>query len=75
MSTPELRSLVQIPAKTQADAQKAADRLKKGEDPKAIAKSLGVEAVVYDAKPKSAISDRKVADVAITLPALPKRVH
>lgn len=69
LSTPEVRSLVQIPVKDQASAQQVTARLARGEAPAAIAKSLGVDAVVYDAKPMSAISDRKVGQAAFRLPA------
>ncbi|MEO6340227.1 MAG: SurA N-terminal domain-containing protein [Caulobacteraceae bacterium] len=67
LSTPEKRTVVSIPI---ADASKGADvaaRLKRGEDPGAVAKSLGVQPAVYPLGPKTAISDRKVADAAFGL--------
>lgn len=67
MSQAETRSLVQVPAKDAATAQTIAQRLGKGEDPAAVAKSLGVEPVVYTDKPKSAVADRKVAEAAFQL--------
>jgi peptidyl-prolyl cis-trans isomerase D len=67
LSTPEKRTLVEIPVKTPADGAAAAKRLGAGEDPAAIAKSLGAEAVTYDDKPQSAIADRKLAQAAFTL--------
>jgi peptidyl-prolyl cis-trans isomerase D len=69
MTKPEMRTLVQIPAKTAAVAQTIQQRLAKGEDPTAVAKAVGVEPVTYLDKPKTAISDRKVADAAFALPA------
>lgn len=67
MSTPETRTLVQIPAKDAAAAQKITARLQAGEAPGVIAKSLGVDAISYDNKPKTAIADRKLADAAFQL--------
>jgi peptidyl-prolyl cis-trans isomerase D len=67
-SKPELRSLVQIPAKDAAAATQIAARLGKGESPEAIAKTFGVDAIVYADKPKAAIADRLVADAAFALP-------
>jgi peptidyl-prolyl cis-trans isomerase D len=69
LGKPETRSLVQIPAKDAAAAAQIVERLKRGEQPQAIAKSLGVDAITYADKPKAAIPDRKVADAAFALPA------
>jgi peptidyl-prolyl cis-trans isomerase D len=69
LSTPETRSLVQIPAKDAATGQQIVQRLTKGEDPGAVAKSLGVDAINYADKPQSAIPDRKLAAAAFALPA------
>jgi peptidyl-prolyl cis-trans isomerase D len=68
LSTPETRSVVQIPVTAQ-QAAGVADRLRKGEDPAAVAKSVGKQPLVLTDKPKSALPDRKVADVAFTLKA------
>lgn len=67
LSTPEKRSIVEIPVKTAADGAAAAKRLGAGEDPAVIAKSLGAEAVTYEDKPQSAIADRKLAQAAFAL--------
>ena len=48
LSKPETRTVVQIPVKDQASAQKVTARLAAGEAPPAVAKSLGVDAIVYD---------------------------
>lgn len=64
LSTPETRTVVQIPAKDQAGAAQAAARLAKGETPAAVAKSLGVDSIVYENKPQTAIPDRRVAAAA-----------
>ena len=67
LNKPEVRSLVQIPAKDAVSAQAIATRLAKGEDPRAIAKSTGVEAIIYVEKPKAAIADPKVGDAAFAM--------
>jgi len=67
LSRPETRTLVQIPVKDAAGAQAVAARLAKGEDPAAVAKSLGVEAVSYVDKPQSAIADKRVGAAAFGL--------
>lgn len=64
LSTPETRTVVQIPVKDQAAAQQVIARLGRGEAPAAIAKSVGVDAVVFENKPLTAISDRKVGQAA-----------
>jgi len=69
LSTPEKRSLVEIPAKDAASAAAIAARLKKGEDPDAVAKSLGVSPLPYNDVPKTAIADPAAADAAFALPA------
>ncbi len=68
MSTPETRTIVQIPAKTAEDAAKAAQALSGGADIAKTAKSIGAEPVIYDHKPKTAIVDRKVAEAAFSIP-------
>jgi peptidyl-prolyl cis-trans isomerase D len=67
LSTPETRTIIQIPAKDPAAAQQIGQRLAKGEQPAAIAKSLGVEVLTYDSKPKTAIADKKVAEAAFRM--------
>ncbi len=69
LSSPETRSVVQIPVKSAADGAAAAARLSKGEDPVAVAKTVGAQAIVYDDKPASAIADRKLAAIAFTMNA------
>lgn len=69
LSAPETRSYVQIPIKNAGQAASVAERLKKGEDPAAIAKSVGGSVVNNVDKPKSAIFDKAVADAAFSLPA------
>ena len=67
LSTPEKRSLVQIPLKSASDGSAVAARLQKGDDPSAVAKSLGVQAVVLADFPATAIPDRAVADAAFAM--------
>ena len=69
LSTPETRSLVQIPAKDAAAAQAIVARLQHGEEPAAVAKSLGVDAITYDGKPQAAIADHKLAAAAFQMQA------
>jgi len=69
LSTPEKRSLIDIPAKDAATAAAVSARLKHGEDPYAVAKSLGVSPVPYTDVPKTAIADPAAAEAAFTLPA------
>lgn len=69
MSTPETRTVVQIPAKDAATAARVAQAFKGGADIASAAKIAGVEPILYANKPKSAIADPKVADVAFSLPA------
>ncbi|MFN9928941.1 MAG: SurA N-terminal domain-containing protein [Phenylobacterium sp.] len=68
-SQPETRTIVQIPVKTQATAQTVLGRLTKGEAPEAIAKSIGVEAVTFANRPKTAIADQKVGAAAFGMAA------
>ena len=69
LSTPQTRTIVQIPAKDPASAVQIAARLAKGEAPAVIAKGIGVEALTYDNKPQSAIADRKVGAAAFAMSA------
>lgn len=67
LSSPEKRTLIQIPIRTPAQGAQAAARLAKGEDPAAIAKSFGVEPIRYVDQPQSAVADRKLAVAAFAL--------
>lgn len=69
LAAPETRSVAQIPVKTPAQGADAAARLAKGEDPGAIARSYGVQAIVYADKPQSALADRKLAAAVFALKA------
>lgn len=66
-SRPETRTLVQIPAKDAAAAQQIQAGLARGDDPAAVAKAAGVDVITYEDKPKTALADRRVADVAFGL--------
>jgi peptidyl-prolyl cis-trans isomerase D len=68
LSTPEKRSLIEIPAKDAATAAAISARLKHGEAPEAVAKSLGVSPVAYTDAPKTEIADPAAADAAFALP-------
>jgi len=67
MSTPELRSFVQITVPDQKAAQAVAQALRAGTAPDAAAKANKGTLITYDAKPKSAVADAKVADAAFAL--------
>ena len=69
LSSPERRTIIEIPAKSPAQASEAAARLAKGESPDAVAKAIGVEPVSYADSPQSAIADRKVGQAAFSLAA------
>lgn len=69
LSSPETRTVVQIPVKTPAAATQITQALAKGQDPAAVAKAAGVEAITYDNKPQTAIPDHKVAAAAFQTPA------
>ncbi|MBX3479152.1 MAG: SurA N-terminal domain-containing protein [Caulobacter sp.] len=68
LSAPETRSIVQISVKSEKAAAEAADKLKKGEDPAVVAKAAGVEPILYDDKPRSAMFDKVIGDAAFSLP-------
>ncbi len=67
LSTPETRVVIQIPVKTAAAGAQAAQRLRQGEDPAAVARAVGSEPVIYQDKPKSAISDLKLGAAAFAM--------
>jgi peptidyl-prolyl cis-trans isomerase D len=67
LSTPERRTIVQVPIKDAAMGAQVAARLRAGQDPAAVAKAIGVQPVVYTDTPKPAVSDRKIADAAFAL--------
>jgi len=61
LSLPETRSLVQVPVKDAATGAQVAQRLRAGQDPEAVARSVGANSVSYTDAPKTAVSDRDVA--------------
>lgn len=69
LSTPETRTVIQIPAKDAAAVAQISQGLAKGADPGLVAKTSGVSAITYDNKPQSAIPDKKVAAAAFATPA------
>jgi len=66
---PETRSLVEIPLNDPSKAAQVQAALNAGQDPAAVAKSVGVEAVTYTDQPQSAIADSKAAVVAFSMSA------
>jgi peptidyl-prolyl cis-trans isomerase D len=69
LSTPEKRSLVELPVHDAATAATVAKRIGAGEAPEAVAKSLNILPIAYADAIKSAVADPKVADVAFSLKA------
>ncbi len=69
LSSPETRTVIQIPAKDAAAAQTIGQRLAKGDDAAQVARAAGVEAITYANKPQTAIADRKVAQAAFGMAA------
>jgi peptidyl-prolyl cis-trans isomerase D len=69
LSSPETRTVIQIPAKDAVTANRIAAELGKGADPAATAKAAGVEAITYANKPQTAIPDKKVGAAAFVTPA------
>ncbi|HWF78749.1 MAG TPA: peptidylprolyl isomerase [Caulobacteraceae bacterium] len=64
---PETRSLVEITLNDPSKAAEVAQRLGKGEDPQAVAKSVGGNAISYTDQPQSAIADQKAAAAAFAM--------
>jgi peptidyl-prolyl cis-trans isomerase D len=69
LGTAETRSFVQIVAPDAKAAAAIAQRLAKGDQPAIVASAYGKQPVMIDSKPKSALPDRKVADVVFGLTA------
>jgi peptidyl-prolyl cis-trans isomerase D len=69
LGTAETRSFVQIVAPDAKAAAVIAQRLTKGDQPAIVASAYGKQPVMIDAKPKSALPDRKVADAVFALAA------
>jgi peptidyl-prolyl cis-trans isomerase D len=66
---PELRSLVEIPLNDPENAAAVQAALLKGQDPEAVAKSVGVDAITYADQPETGIADRKAAAAAFAMSA------
>ncbi len=69
LSTPEKRSLVEVPVRDAAQGRTVAARLNRGEDPQAVARSLAIQPVVYSDSPRTAVADKKVAEAAFAMKA------
>jgi peptidyl-prolyl cis-trans isomerase D len=67
LSTPPKASFTQIPVRTAAEGAAVAARLQKGENPGAVAASLHVQPIAYADSPKTAIGDKKIADIVFTM--------
>lgn len=67
-STPETRTVVQIPAKDAAQAAAILSELRKGGDARVVAGRLGVKPIIFENKARSAFFDPAVAAKAFSLP-------
>ena len=67
LSTPEKRSVVQIPLKSAAQAGDVIARLKRGEAPAAVAKSVSAVPVLSEDAPKTAIPDPVIGQAAFAM--------
>ncbi|ESQ75422.1 peptidylprolyl isomerase [Asticcacaulis sp. AC402] len=67
LATPETRSFVQVRAPDMAAANKISSALKAGRSPEEAARDNKGEVITYTLKPRSAVSDSKVADAAFKM--------
>ena len=66
---PELRSLVEIPLNDPRSAAAVQAALTKGQDPEAVAKTVGIDAITYTDQPETGIADRNAARAAFAMQA------
>lgn len=64
---PEVRSVIEIPLNDPKNAAVVQAALARGEDPNAVAKSVGSNAILYENQPQSAIADAKAAAAAFAM--------
>jgi peptidyl-prolyl cis-trans isomerase D len=64
---PELRSFVEIPLNDPKQAPAVVAALSRGDDPAAVAKSVGVDPVTYADQPQSAVADVKAGAAAFAM--------
>lgn len=67
LSNPETRTFVQVTVPDQKAAEAVAQALRSGTDAQTAAKANKGTVITYDAKPKTAVADAKVADAAFAL--------
>lgn len=67
LSTPEKRSFVQIPVRSQAQAQAGQQRLARGEDPAVVARGLGTQPILNTEVTQATLPDPRVAEAAFRL--------
>lgn len=67
LSTPERRTFVQIPLRNAGQGADVIARLNRGEDPTAVARAIGVEAIAYADRPRSAVTDTRIAAAAFSM--------
>lgn len=66
LATPERRSYVRISAQNQAQANDAAARLSRGENPDAVAAALGVQVMRGADQARTQVPDQRVAEAVFT---------
>ena len=69
LAKPETRSLIEIPLGDPKQAAAVQAGLAKGQDPNAVAQSIGAQAIVYTNQPLATIADRKAAAAAFAMQA------
>ena len=67
LSVAEKRTVVQIPLRSPAQAADVVARLKRGETPAAVARSVGTQPVIVTDAPKTAVADPTVAAAAFSM--------
>lgn len=68
LSRAELRTVVQIPVKDNAQATTVLARINKGEEARVVAGQLGIKPIIFSDKPRSAFFDAGIGDEAFKLP-------
>lgn len=75
LSTPEKRTIIQMPLKNAAQAGAVQAALAGSTDPAALQKATGIQPLVYADQPQTAVADRKIAAAAFAMaPGAPPAV-
>jgi len=68
LSRAELRTVIQIPVKDDAQAASVLARINKGEDARVVAGALSIKPIFFSDKPRTAFFDAVIRDEAFKLP-------